>query len=178
MFKSIITVSTLILVSSCSSNLKVFDENNKEAKGIPINAPQLVEITTTTSYKVAEGSERFAALCTSEVSSKIEVLPLGQRYYVNFEAAALGDSEFSIEYNDKGLVKTISLNSKASSGLEQTSSLLSTVLPYIKAEKSTPVASTDKSTPPLGDISAQKLKDLHCLKNGSVVSSIKKASIQ
>ena len=174
MFKLIFAVSTLFLISGCGSSLKVYDSNQAKVVGIPINVPQLMEVTTTTSYTVAKGSEEHKALCTPEVSSKIEFLPLGERYYITFDPAALGDSEFSIEFNDSGLVKSVALNSKASAGAEQANALLATVLPFITAPKTVPETSSFIGE----DDSAQKLKTKHCLTSGSKVSSIKEVKIQ
>jgi len=174
MLKFILIASGLALISGCASTLKVYDASNNEAKGVPINVPQLVEVTTTTSYKVAKGSEKYKDLCTPEVSSELEFLPLGERYYVTFDPATLGDGEFSVEFNEKGLVKSVTLNSKASAGAEQANALLSTALPFIKAPK------LDQETKSLtGEAdSAQKLKAKHCLKSGSKVSGIKKVDIK
>lgn len=174
MFKNILLVTGVLLLTGCASKLKVYDEKSNEAKGVPINVPQLVEITSTTSYKVAKGSERFKGLCTSETSSVLELLPLGERYYVAFDPASLGDGEFSVEFTDKGLVKSITLNSKASAGAEQGNALLSTVLPFYKAPKAAP-----ESKSLIGvDDTAQKLKAKHCLKSSSKITSIKKVDIQ
>lgn len=174
MLKSVLIIFGLVLISGCASTLKVYDANNNEAKGVPINVPQLMEVTTTTSYKVAKGSEEFKDYCTPEVSSKLEFLPLGERYFVTFDPATLGDGEFSLEFNDQGLVKSVTLNSKASAGAEQANALLSTILPFIKAPK---LAQETKSLTGEAD-SAQKLKEKHCLKAGSKVSGIKKVDIQ
>ena len=174
MLKSIFVASGLVLVTGCASSLKIYDAKNNEAKGVPINVPQLMEITTTTSYKVAKGSEKYKDFCTPEVSSKLEFLPLGDRYYVTFDPATLGDGEFSVEFNDKGLLKSVTLNSKASAGAEQANALLSTVLPFIKAPKAAPEtkALIDEED------SAQKLKAKHCLKASSKVTGIRKVEVQ
>lgn len=161
-------------MNGCASELKVFNENEVEVKGVPINVPQLVEITTTTTYKVAKGSEKFKDLCTSEISSKLEFLPLGTRYYVTFDPAPIGDGEFSVEFTDKGLVKSVTLNSKASAGAEQANALLSTVLPFIKAPK----AELETKALIEVDDTAQKLKAKHCLKSSAKVTGIKKVDIQ
>lgn len=166
------------VLNGCASDLKVYDSNNNEAKGVPINVPQLVEITTVTSYKVAKGREKFKRFCVSEESSKFEVLPLGERFYVTFDSASLGDGEFSVEYNDKGLVKSITLNSKASAGVEQATALLSTVLPFLKAPKVAATTATTNKGLKGADEQAQNLKDKHCLKSGTKIKSIKKLEIQ
>jgi len=174
MLKSVLIVSGLVLISGCASTLKVYDASNNEAKGVPINVPQLMEVTTTTSYKVAKGNEQYKDLCTPEVSSKLEFLPLGERYYITFDPATLGDGEFSVEFNDKGLVKSVTLNSKASAGAEQANALISAALPFIKAPKSV----SEKMSLIGENDSAQKLKAKYCLKAASKVSSIKKVDIQ
>lgn len=174
MWKSILVVLGLLIISGCASSLKVYDSSGSEAKGVPVNAPMLVEITTATSYKVAEGSEKYKDLCTTEVNSTLEFLPLGDRYYVTFNPAKLGDGEFSVEFNDKGLLKSVTLNSKASAGAEQATALLSSILPFVATPKSAP---EEKSL--IGeDDTAQKLKGKHCLKVGTAVTGIKKVDLQ
>jgi len=172
--KLIVLMLTLISLAGCASSLKVYDSKNSEAKGVPVNAPQLVEITTVTNFKVAKGRENYKDFCTSETSSRFEVLPLGERFYITFEPANLGDGEFAVEFTDKGLLKSVTLNSEASSGAEQATALLSSVLPFITSPKQVSVP------PPLiePDETAQKLKAKHCLKAGSKVVSIKKIEVQ
>ena len=164
----------IVVLAGCASDLKVYDSNNTLAKGVPINVPQLVEITSVTSYKVAKGSEKFKALCVAEENTKLEVMPLGERYYVTFDASKFGDGEFAVAYTDKGLVKSITLNSKASAGAEQANALLSTILPFVKAPKVAPVEKGFIGA----DETAQKLKAKHCLKSGSKIKSVKKIEIQ
>ncbi|MEH6544577.1 MAG: hypothetical protein V7721_11625 [Porticoccaceae bacterium] len=172
--KHIIILTCTIFIVSCASDLKIYDSAQNEIKGVPFNMPQLVEIASVTKYKVAKGSEKFKALCTPEENTKLEFMPLGKQYYVNFDAAELGDGEFSVEYTDKGLLKSITLNSKASAGAEQANALLSTILPFIKAPKVTP---SEKSLIGADDI-AEKLKAKHCLKSGTKITGVKKIEIQ
>lgn len=162
------------LLIGCSSTLKVYDSKYNEAKGVPINVPQLVEITSVTAYKVANGQEKYKEFCTLEETTSLEFMPLGERFYITFEPAAFGDGEFSVEFTDKGLVKSVVLNSKASAGAEQINSLLSTVLPYITSPK--PMKETKSSIEI--DETAQKLKDKYCLKSGTKIISIKKLEIK
>ena len=171
--KKILAIVSIAAVSGCASDLKIYDSNKNEAKGVPFNVPQLVEVTSITKYKVAKGSEKFKELCTPEENTKLDFMPLGERYYANFDAADLGDGEFAIEFNDKGLLKSITLNSKASAGAEQANALLSTVLPFVKAPKAAP---EEKSFIGVDD-TAQKLKAKHCLKSGTKTTSIKKVAI-
>lgn len=169
-----IAVLPILLITGCASSLKIYDSNNQKAKGVPISAPQLVEVTTTATYKVAKGREQFKDFCTPEVSSTVDVLPLGERFYVNFDPAKFGDGEFAVEFNDKGLVKSITLNSKASAGAEQANTLLSTILPFVKSPKAAPEVASLVT----GNDVAQKLKDENCLKDSTKVTSIKKIEVQ
>lgn len=169
----LIALSILLTLSGCSSKLMVFDSEKKETIGIPFNVPQLVAIKTLVKYKVVKGSEDFADYCTSETTVKKELLPLGERYYINFDPAQLGDAEFGVEFNDKGLVKSITLNSKASAGSEQANALLTSVLPYVSAPKE---VSEEKALIQPGQ-TAQKLKEKHCIKASSEIISITKIDI-
>lgn len=172
--KIILALISIAVVSGCASDLKIYDAKLNEAKGVPFNVPLLVEITSITKYKVIKGSEKFKQLCTPEENTKLEFMPLGERYYANFDAADLGDGEFSVEFNDKGLLKSITLNSKASAGAEQANALLSTILPFVKAPKAAP---EEKSFIGIDD-TAKKLKAKHCLKSGTKTTSVKKVVIQ
>lgn len=159
--------------TGCASSLEVYDSQNKKTKGVPIHVPQLVAITSVTKYKISKGNEQYAHLCTKEEITKLDFYPLGERFYVNFAPAELGDGEFSIEFNDKGLLKSVTLNSKASGGAEQTNALLSTVLPFLakpKAElSSTLIASDDTEA---------KSKAKYCLKTTTEIKSVKKVNIE
>lgn len=168
--------SLLIIISltGCASKLEVYDSSKNKAKGVPVHIPQLVQVTTVTKYKVAKGSEKYKDLCTPETITSFDLMPLGERYYITFDPASLGDGEFSIEFTDKGLLKSVTLNSKASAGAEQANSLLSTVLPYAASPKPIPAPMSLVGT----DETAQKLKEKHCIKSSSKVTSISKVDMQ
>ncbi|MFV8440478.1 hypothetical protein [Vibrio owensii] len=173
MNNNLVNIFALLFLTACSSDLEVYDGKQKAVPGIPINVPQLVKITTKTTYKVVDGSEKYKDLCSPEENSKFDVLPLGERYFVSFDSAAMGDSEFSVEFNDKGLVKSVKLNSEASSGVEQTTALLSAVLPFVKAPK----VDLEKSGL-VTEQSTKQLKSKHCVLSGTKVVGIEKVSIE
>lgn len=172
--KKILGIFTLVALSGCSSSLMVYDSDKALTKGIPVNSSVLMEVTSVTEYKVAKGSDEFEDLCISETSVKLEFYPLGERYYINFDPAEFGDSEFKVEFNDSGLLKHVSLNSKSSGGVEQINSLLSTVLPYVKTPKVVP---ENKGLVGKGQ-KASELKAEHCLKSSTKITNVKKVSVK
>jgi hypothetical protein len=167
-------------LTGCASKLLVYDAKATPAVGVPFNAPKLVRVKKTTSYELLKGlAADNVKYCTDEVEISLDFLPLGERFYVNFDPSTFADGEFAIEFNDKGLTSKISLNSKASTGVDKVSGLLSTVLPFVKAPVALPAAQAAESartlttaardTPklrPAADIKAE-----YCLK-GKTVSEI------
>lgn len=155
------TLTTAGLLSGCASSLVVTDAEQKAVAGLPVRTPALVKITKTTDYKVLPGVEhqKFKEYCTPEVSEDFQTLPLGTLYFISFKPAALADAEFKVEFADSGALKHVSLNSKASSGVEQVSGLLSTVLPFVKAPKGEVDA---KDTKAAGDKTSASLRAEHC----------------
>lgn len=169
-----LTILLSVSLIGCSSSLKVYNSVGDPLKGVPVNSPQLVRVTTVTEYEAAKGSEDYSVYCTNEKTESLQFMPLGERHYVGFDSAALGDSEFEITFNDQGLMKSISLNSEASAGVEQTNELLSTFLPFVakpKAASEVEMASLDKET-------ATQLKSNHCLKTGEKVLSVEREAIR
>ena len=61
------------------------------------------------------------------------ILALGERSYISFAPGELGKGESELEFNDAGLLKSVSLNSDATAGAAQVNELLKTVLPFVAA---------------------------------------------
>lgn len=170
-----LVVFASFFVTGCASSLKTFDAKSKPSVGIPIGTPVLVKITEETTYEVAPGDEnaKYKDFCKSDVNSKYQFLALGERSYIAFDPAPLGKGEFKIEFNDAGVLKTVSLNSDATAGTEKVTGLLETVLPYLAAPKPTPSAQVLPS-----DITAQDKKDKYCIKKGTKVISVEPVEIK
>ncbi len=172
----IFSVLVVILVSTgCASKLKTFDSAKKESPGVPIISPVLMKVTSIIEYQVAAGSDHapYASYCVNEEISKLEILPLGQIHYLAFEPSPLAKGEFKLEFNEAGNLKTVSLNSDASSGVDSVSGFLETVLPFVKAPKSS------GSADPAGrvaspNVPASTLKKAHCQQVGTKIKGIEK----
>ena len=153
-----------IFASGCASSLKTFNADSKPTVGIPIGTPVLVEIIEETNYQVDPAHPEYKEYCTPDTNSRYEFLALGERSFIAFDPAPLGKGEFKVEFNDAGVLKSVSLNSDATAGAEKITGILSTVLPYIAAPKPTPSA---LALPP--DATAQGKKDKYCIAKGTKV---------
>ncbi|MCG6316723.1 hypothetical protein K6U66_02795 [Vibrio alginolyticus] len=163
------------LMSGCASQIKIYDAEKNEMPGVPVNQPLLVEVVKETSYKVAPGSEHqaYEDLCKEKVeNSNYEFLPLGERHYIGFDAAALGKGEFKLEFNDSGVMKIVSVNSDASAGLDSVTSFIEKTLPFFKAPK---VA--DEAADLRADTTAE-LRSKHCLEVGTTVKGVYRIDVQ
>ncbi len=169
-----VTLAVGILLSGCASHLVVFDHQGKVTSGVPFRAPVLVKVETTTTYEPISTAGENRKYCTKDTETGIESLPLGDQFYANIDPATFADGEFGIEFNDKGGLSKVSMNSKASTGVDKVGGFLSTVLPFIRAPKVAANASaattadaitskstSDKAVPP-GP--AEDMKALYCLK--------------
>lgn len=173
----IAAVATAFVLTGCASDLKIYEAKDGkvvEAKGVPFNAPAMVKVTTRTTYVAAPGtSAANARYCEPDEETSVDFLPLGDRFYAQVDPSQFADGEFSVEYNEKGMMSKISLNSKASSGVDKVNSLLSTVLPFVATPKKAP----EEAPAAAKDPSAAELKAKHCLKKSAEVVSIKRATI-
>jgi hypothetical protein len=159
--------------SACASDFAVHDNDEQEVVGFPIRTPVLVEVTQQTSYEVVAGAEHaeFAKYCTPRISSSHGVLPLGDVHYVSFDAAALGKSEFSLDFYDSGTLKNLSINSDATEGLDPVSNLVEGMLPFVAAPKVGDIRLSER----IDD--AEKIRRRHCLETGTTLVSIERISI-
>jgi hypothetical protein len=142
-------------------------------KGVPANSPILVRIDKTSTFKNVSGDSANDKYCISVKSSELKFMPLGERFYINFDPAEFGDSEFEVTYGESGMLTKVALNSKSSAGMEQFNSLLSSVLPYVKKSKS--------AIDPAGlaaVMASAKEKEKHCLLVKTEVIGVKLVNIQ
>ena len=167
-----------VLASGCASSLKTFGGDGKPSVGIPIGTPVLVKITAETTFKgTANAPENeVAKYCLSEKNEELKFMALGERSYIEFIPAPLGKGEFTIEFNDEGVLKKVTLNSDATAGVDKVNSLLGTVLPYLAAPKPTAAATLEAAGAKV-DESAQKMKEKLCLKTETKIISIERAVI-
>lgn len=128
--KSLMIIGCLVL-TGCASELVV---SNNETEGVPVPFPRLVTQITSTEYEVAPGATNpnAVAICAKNTEkAELKFLPLGKVMYVGFKPAWLGKSEFKVEYNDSGMLKSVSLNSDPTAAVEASAGMLSTILPYL-----------------------------------------------
>lgn len=171
-------VVLMVLLSGCASKLAVYDDKGNPMKGVPVRSPLLVEITTETSYeidpKISASDSRYETikrLCAPTTKSTSSFLPLGTLSYITFEPAALGKSEFKLEFSDSGSLKTLSLNSDPAAATESVSKLLGTILPYVAAPKPTEKALAEE--PDL-----EKVRASVCIANETKIKSIKERKVE
>ena len=170
MRRVIIGTFLVCLSSACASDLVVFDSKGAAAKGVPVGTAVLVKVTTTTSYTVDPRNTEHGAYCVDDTAESYKVLPLGDLYFVSFKAAELGKSEFSVDFNDSGLLKSVKLNSdpRAAENIEAASKLISSV-----AEVAKPLGLGVAMIP---DPTAQQKKNQYCIKK-SETTRIERAKL-
>lgn len=171
--KLILLAFVSLIVVGCASSLKTFNAKGGASFGIPIGTPVLVKITEETTYEVDPHHKDYIDYCNSDQNSKYQFLALGERSYIAFDPAPLGKGEFKVEFNDAGVLKSVSLNSDATAGTEKVTTLLDTALPYLAAPKPTPSAQALPSDP-----KAQDNKDKYCIKKGTKVISVEHVEIK
>jgi hypothetical protein len=147
----------------CASDLRVYDASSNPAKGIPLATPVLVKVTTQTTYEVDPAHTDFAKYCVSDTTEKYDVMPLGDRFFVTFDSAPPGKSEFSVDFNDSGLLKNVKLNSdpRVPETIEAGAKLVSSVAEVAKAAGLAPLgiaADGQRKT-------AQERKKQYCIKS-------------
>lgn len=178
----IISSISMAMLSACSAKLEIYDQNGNTLKGIPIRSPVLVEVTTTTSYiqdpAINQADPRWQyrdtirELCNPTTATVTSSLPLGALNYVNYDPASFAKSEFKVEFNDAGGTKSISVNSDPAATTESVSSLLGTVLPFVKEPKAAPAAALGP-----GGIDLEELRKSACIVKGTAVTSIKEVKL-
>lgn len=153
-----------VLASGCASSLKTFDSNGQASPGVPVSIPVLAKVVTVRSFVPAAPavSEKEKSYCVPEKLEEFKFMPMGERTYIAFDPAPLGKGEFKLEFGDNGMLKTVSLNSDATAGVEKVGGMLGTVLPYLAEPKQ---ASTTEA-----EDKAAALKEKFCLKASETIS--------
>ncbi len=121
-----LVLGSIVLLGGCASSLKTFDAQKNPSVGIPVGSPVLVKITEKTTYEVDPKHKEFENYCKPDVNATYKFLPLGERVYIAFDPAIWGKGEFKVEFNDNGALKSVSLNSDASAGVQSVNELLGT----------------------------------------------------
>lgn len=183
--KSLICVF-LVLLAGCASHLTVstgFDQNKKliPLAGIPLRRTATVEVTTTTKYKVSPEHKECEFVCdVDDVSTGVEFWPIGAEYFASFKPAPFGKSEFKLELNDSGALKSISLNSdpQVPQNIEAVSKLLSAAMPALMPAAPAAAAGLAPANVPGGAAGSvkcgvvgqtmQQKKDLYCIKASQI----------
>lgn len=160
-------------VAGCASSVQTFGADGAPAVGIPVARRVLVRVTEMTTFVVDPANPAFADYCTPETSSRYELMPLGEPMYVAFKPAALGKGEFKLELAESGVLKSVSLNSDATSGAADVGELMASVLPFVAAPRPAPEAAGIRGA----DETAQKTKARYCLKQGTTVTQIERIAI-
>lgn len=175
MRRPIIGILLLVLCAGCASDLLVFDSKGATAKGVPVGTPVLVKVTTTTTYAVDPNNEKYSSYCVDDASESYKVLPLGDLYFVTFNSAALGKSEFSLDFNDSGLLKTVKLNSdpRTAENIEATSKVIDSIA---EVAKTGGLGAAMAPRPPEDRPTAEQTKRQYCIKK-SETTIIQRATL-
>lgn len=151
--------------AGCASHLVVSNAARAPLPGVPVGRPLLVRVATQTSYEISPDAppalaDKLAAVCAPFVEESLEMLPLGETVYVGVAPAALGKTEFDLQFGDDGALKRVSLNSdpRVAESLEGGAALLGAALPYLAARQ--PEA---KSAPAPDATSILELKRTYCV---------------
>ncbi len=162
-----------VAAAGCASSLRTFGADGRPAIGIPVASRVLVRITETTSYVVDPANPGYSGYCMPETNARYDFLPIGERIFVAFEPAALGSGEFKLELTESGVLKSVSLNSDATSGADEVGELLAAVLPYVASPKPVSEGALLRGA----DETAQQVKTRYCLKAGTAVTGIERVAV-
>lgn len=173
----------IFLLSGCASSLKVTDSDKTSGlPGVPVSAPLLVEVVTTTTYRGVgdppEGCD-LEVYCAARASAQATFLPLGRTYYVNYDSAQFAKSEFNLKFAESGVLTGVTLNSTPSA--ESFTGLLEAVLPYLKAPKGAlPGAEPPEVAPgvPGCPLTPAQVFEKHCIQTGSRVTSVREIQVE
>src|SRR5882762_4029955 len=101
---------SLFLLSACSADLVVTGvkkSNLGDFHGIRVATPMVTLITKETTFPTTT----TPTACQKRTEESVEVLPLGEFYDVTMKTGGFAKGEFSLELDDSGFVKKVSLNS-------------------------------------------------------------------
>lgn len=125
-------MSMAFVLLGCATSIKTTGEKG-ELPGIPIATPVVAKVTAITSFRPLSGSQKFSEFCRDEETiESIQVLPLGDIYYLDVKAPPFGKTDFTLELKDSGALSKLVLNFDSGTNI---TSLLDTALPYLKAPK-------------------------------------------
>lgn len=117
-------------LAGCASNFKSEKLADGEISGIPVVAYQPAWVQREFTIKPKEGHPD--AECTSpKTETSLETLPIGGTYGVKFEPSWFGKGEFTIDLNENGTLKTLTLNSdpQFAENLGAATEFLKTIVP-------------------------------------------------
>lgn len=172
----LIVVLTALALFGCATELKTFNQDGTESKGIPVPKPKLVKVIKTTYFQPITGA-RNPELCTeTKTSESYDYVTSDEYYYVNFLPSEFAKGTIGVNFNDKGLASSISVNSEANTGVDSVNSLLGTVLPYFKVPKADELASMRSDDSSASNrlmksniISAEDLKSASCIEKKTTI---------
>lgn len=172
-----IAIVVAIFAGGCASNLDTFDAGGNASPGIPVATPVLARVTTDVVYKQVDASVP-AKFCEKETLAELRFLPLGKKIYLKFDPAALAKGDFKLEFSDSGVLKTVSVNSEANTGLDSVNTLAATLLPFVATPKGT-VEATQESLGVQAEqaVAAADLKKKGCLVISKTVVKVEEIEI-
>lgn len=117
----------LPLLSGCASDLRVWDAQNNELRGVPFRAPELYKVRGVYNIHTELGSA-----CTPAPFEKTVALPTGSQYFANVRPAQLSKSEFGMTFSDGGSLASITMNTQPAGAdtINAVTTALSTLLPF------------------------------------------------
>jgi hypothetical protein len=99
---SLVVTGMLLCLSACSADLVVHNVKDTSVfNGIRVYSPANFKVTTTT----------LTSNCPPLTTQAIVQLPLGEPYDVTVNTSWFAKSEFSVLFNDAGLLKQVTVNS-------------------------------------------------------------------
>jgi len=124
-------LTTLFVLSAalggCASNLQVYDDEEKELKGIPVRAPELF-VRTGEYTTLADGSTE----CRRTAFHEFVPLPVGRMFYVNVKTAEFAKTDFTVKFEPNGNLSEITMNTEPSAeALEGAAALITALAPLV-----------------------------------------------
>lgn len=97
-----ITAVAALTLAGCATSFRTTGDKG-ELPGIPIATPVVTKLRTVTSFKPLPGFQNFSTYCgDSEIAESIQVLPLGDIYYLDVKAPPFGKTDFTLELYASG----------------------------------------------------------------------------
>ncbi|GEM_PF-4435787 len=122
--------------------------------------PVTVLVTEVTEFRLKpDADESLGWLCSNESRQSFEALPIGDLYFVNYDAGWLAKTEFNAQFHENGILKSISINGDPSQVVESSAGLIEAALPIAFPDR---IAEAEGLTTNNRDLSARKKQN--CLK--------------